>query len=124
MDGGKQIAVLDENGKKIGSFNIPTDNSIAKRYAENLSKYKNTFIPLRCINITADGRAANKSGKKILANAENKIYALFDEIIGYEGASKAFFSEVHPFAKVKGKFYCDQCLHLIKQCINSQIGGK
>lgn len=120
----QRIAVLNEKGKEIGSFNMPVDSSIGKRYEDSLDKYKHTFIPLQCIAITADGRAVNKSGRRILSTAENKIYALFDEIIGYKGAYKAFFSEVRPFAAVKGKFYCDQCLELVKQCINSQIGGK
>ena len=124
MEGTKRIAVRNSDGKEIGSFNIPVDNSIVKRYEDSLAKYKHTFIPLQCIAITADGRAVNKSGKRILSTAENKIYALFDEIIGSEGASKAFFSEVRPFAKVKGRFYCDQCLELVKHCINTKIGGK
>lgn len=124
MEGTKRIAVRNSDGKEIGSFNMSVDSSIVKRYEDNLDKYKHTFIPLQCIAITADGRAVNKSGKRILSAAENKIYALFDEIIGSEGASKAFFSEVRPFAKVKGRFYCDQCLELVKHCINTKIGGK
>lgn len=120
----QRISVFDKSGKEIGSINIPVDSNIVKRYEDNLVKYKNTLIPLMCVNITADGRAANKSGKRILSTAENKIYTLFDEIIGYEGASKAFFSEVRPFAKVKGRFYCEQCLELVKQCTNTKSGGK
>lgn len=120
----QRISVFDKSGKEIGSINIPVDSNIVKRYEDNLVKYKNTLIPLVCVNITADGRAVNKSGKHILSTAENKIYTLFDEIIGYEGASKAFFSEVRPFAKVKGRFYCEQCLELVKQCVNTKSGGK
>lgn len=124
MEDRKKIAVCNNDGKEIGSFNISVNSSIVKRYEDNFDKYKHTFIPLQCIAITADGRAVNKSGRRILSTAENKIYELFDEIIGYEGASKAFFSEVRPFANVKGKFYCEQCLELVKQCINTKIGGK
>ena len=120
----QRVSVLDKSGKEIGLINIPADSRIIKRYEDNLVKYKNILIPLMCVNITADGRAANKSGKRILSTAESKIYTLFDEIIGYEGASKAFFSEVRPFAKVKGRFYCEQCLELVKQCTNTKSGGK
>lgn len=124
MGSDKRVSVLDKSGKEIGLIDIPVDSHIVKRYEDNLIKYKNVLIPLMCVNITADGRAVNKSGKRILSTAENKIYTLFDEIIGYEGAYKAFFSEVRPFASVKGRFYCEQCLELVKQCINTKIGGK
>ena len=124
MEDTKKIAVRNNDGKEIGTFNISVDSNIAKRYEESLKKLKKISAPLWYISITADGRAVNKSGKRILSTAENKIYALFDEIIGYGGAYKAFFSEVRPFASVKGRFYCDQCLELVKQCINTKIGGK
>lgn len=124
MGGKSKIIIRNKSGDEIGVVYISTEATAYKRYVEGLEQYKNILIPLMCVNITADGRAANKSGKRILSTAENKIYTLFDEIIGYEGASKAFFSEVRPFAKVKGKFYCEQCLELVKQCTNTKSGGK
>ena len=120
MDSKKRIAIRNKAGEEIGVFYCPSDPEALKRYAESMERYKKSVMPLICINIAPDGTTTTKSGKRIIQNAENSIYKLFDFILGYDGASNAFFSAVRPFARVKGKFYCEHCLDVVKHSIDSQ----
>ena len=119
MEDKKRIAVRNNDGEEIGAFYCPTDAAALKRYVEGVGRYKKATALLVRININPDG-TTDKSGRFIIQNAEKKIYELFDYILGYEGASDAFFSAVRPFAAVKGRFYCEHCLDVVKNYIDTQ----
>lgn len=120
MEDKKKIPVRNKNGEKIGAVYCPTDAAALKRYVDGVERYKKAVAPLIRLNIHPDGTTPNKAGRRIIQNAENSIYKLFDYILGYEGASEAFFSAVRPFAKVKGEFYCKHCLDVVKNYIDTQ----
>ena len=119
MEDKKRIAVRNKDGEEIGAVYCPTDAAALKRYVEGVARFKKATALLVRININPDG-TTDKSGRFIIQNAEKKIYELFDYILGYEGASDAFFSAVRPFAKVKGRFYCEHCLDVVKNYIDTQ----
>ena len=120
MEDKKRIPVRNKDGEEIGAVYGPTDAAALKRYIEGVEKYRKSTAMLLCIDIAPDGTAHNRGGRRILQNAEKRIYELFDYILGYEGASDAFFSAVRPFAKVKGRFYCEHCLDVVKNYIDTQ----
>ena len=120
MEDKKRIAVRNNDGEEIGAFYCPTDAAALKRYVEGVGRYKRAVALLICIDIAPDGTTHNRGGRRILQNAEKRIFELFDYILGYEGASDAFFSAVRPFAKIKGKFYCEHCLDVVKNYIDTQ----
>ena len=120
MEDKKKIPVRNKDGEEIGAVYCPTDAAALKRFAESMEKYRKSTAMLLCIDIAPDGTAHNRGGRRILQNAEKRIYELFDYILGYEGASDAFFSAVRPFAKVKGRFYCEHCLDVVKNYIDTQ----
>lgn len=119
MEDKKRIAVRNKDGEEIGAVYCPTDAAALKRYVEGVARFKKATALLVRININPDG-TTDKSGRFIIQNAEKKIYELFDYILGYEGASDAFFSAVRPFARIKGKFYCEHCLDVVKNYIDTQ----
>ena len=114
------IPVRNKDGEEIGAVYCPTDAAALKRFAESMEKYRKSTAMLLCIDIAPDGTAHNRGGRRILQNAEKRIYELFDYIFGYEGASDAFFSAVRPFAAVRGRFHCEQCLDVVKNYIDAQ----
>ncbi len=119
MEDKKKITVCNKDGKEIGVVYCSSDASALKRYFEGAERLKKATVLLIRININPDG-TTDKSGRRILQNAEKRIFELFDYIFGYEGASEAFFSAVRPFARVKGKFYCEHCLDVVKNHIETQ----
>ena len=120
MEDKKKIPVRNKDGEEIGAFYCPTDTAALKRYVEGVGRYKKAVSLLVRIDIAPDGTAHNRGGRRILQNTEKRIFELFDYILGYEGASEAFFSAVRPFARVKGKFYCEHCLDVVKNYIDTQ----
>ncbi len=119
MEDKKKISVRNKDGEEIGVVYCPSDASALKRYFEGAERLKKATALLIRININPDG-TTDKNGRFIIQNAEKKIYELFDYILGYKDASKAFFSAVRPFARVKGKFYCEHCLDVVKHSIDTQ----
>lgn len=120
MEDKKKIPVRNKDGEEIGAVYCPTDAAALKRYYEGVNKCTKAVSSLDVIDIAPDGTARNRSGRRILQNAEKRIYELFNYIFGYEGASDAFFSAVRPFAAVKGRFYCEHCLDVVKNYIDTQ----
>lgn len=118
----KGVNILNARGDVMGTISIPDCKEFTKQYSKYAQGLKKATIPLQCITISPNGCTANKSGKKILARAEASVYTLFDDILGYKGAYKVFFDKVRPFARVGGKFYCDQCLTAIKNHIENKKG--
>ncbi len=135
MEGRKLIAIYSNGnsngteqscGTQVGAFYAPTNPIPEKAYTEAVTKLRYSFVALNRLNITPDGKIegkASKNVKAIFARAEQRIYAIFDELLGYEGAAKGFFNTLRPFAKVKGKFYCEQCFDIVRQYVDFK-GGK
>jgi hypothetical protein len=119
MEDKKRIAVRNKDGEEIGVVYCPTDAAALNRCVEGMARFKKATALLVRININPDG-TTDKSGMFIIQNAEKKIYELFDYILGYEGASKPLFAVVRPFARVKGKFYCEHCLDAVRKYIDTQ----
>lgn len=120
MEDKKRIAVRNKDGEEIGAVYCPTDAAALKRYVEGVEKFTKAIAPLRFIDVAPDGIASNRGGRRILQNAEKSICKFFDSVLGYEGASKAFFTATRPFARVKGKFYCEHCLDAVRKYIDTQ----
>ena len=121
MENVKEIIVRKKDGEKIGVVYCPTDPAALKRYVENVERFSKAIAPLKFIDINPDGSACKKRGRRIILNAEKSIRAFFDCILGYEGASEAFFSATRPFAICKDKsFYCEHCLDAVRKYIDTQ----
>ncbi|MDD6090529.1 MAG: hypothetical protein PUB77_07720 [Clostridiales bacterium] len=114
----KRIAIRDQSGKEIGAFYYSSGSRPTPlQLAQAQIRLKWALAPLMHIDITADGQATSKRGKKILRNAENGVCALIDSLLGYQGAAKAFFETTRPFARIGGRFFCEQCISIIEQTV-------
>ena len=114
----KRIAIRDQSGKEIGAFYYSSGSRPTPlQLAQTQIRLKWALAPLMHIDITADGQATSKRGKKILRNAENGVCALIDSLLGYQGAAKAFFETTRPFARIGGRFFCEQCISIIEQTV-------
>lgn len=114
----KRIAVRDQNGREIGAFYYSrASRPTSLQLAQAQMRLKWALTPLTHIDITADGQAVSKRGKKILRNAENGVCVLIDSLLGYQGAAKAFFKVTRPFARTGGRFFCEQCISIIEQAV-------
>lgn len=117
----KKITITNKSGENIGTVFFKNDVDMVARYNECADALNGALVPLVCLNITNDGNTKLKSGKRILRNAEKKVFSLFDTVLGYEGAYKAFFTVRRPFARAAGgQFYCLQCLQALKQIIEKE----
>lgn len=119
-----RVLVCDKHGEELGAFYYdPTALATYAQYERCRIKLKKSLAPLVHVGISPEGCATTKSGRRIIRNAEKNVYQLFDCVLGYRGASKAFFEKVRPFARVGDKFYCEQCVDALRQYIQKQ-GGK
>ena len=106
-DGYISVPVYNQLREEIGRFRFnPTDVNIVNRYKEVLGKFADVLTPLQNAGVDAEGVGTDPESVDRLNEAEDKMIELMDYILGGD-SREAFFSQVHMFAPVNGKFYIE-----------------
>ncbi|MBQ8111295.1 MAG: hypothetical protein IJ124_14155 [Clostridia bacterium] len=124
-DGSRRVPILNTEGEEIGAFRFhPTDIGIIERYNALAGRFDGITEPLDGVASGEDGGDVDVSGEPYIAalkEAERRLCAAVDELLGAEGAAAAFFGKMHPFSPVNGEFYCTQVLNVLGQFIGAQF---
>lgn len=122
-DGFIKEKIINTYGDVIGVFCFrPADFNIIDRYNKIASEFDKIVEPLENVNISADGSAeeADNAAFEALAEAKKRLFDACDYL--FDGnMSEAFFGKTHPFAPVKGHFYCEIVLNAVGQYISKHF---
>lgn len=105
--GMEAVEICNLQGAVIGTLYFhPADMGIIDRWNAMVKDFSKVTEPLE--NVGEDENGALTA----LAEAKNRLCAALDAV--FDGnVSEAFFSRVHPFALVNGRFYCENVMDAV-----------
>ena len=123
-DGSHRVPICNTRGEEIGTFTFhPTDIGIIQRYNSLADDFDSITAPLEAVESPEDGNIdiSNPNYVMALREAETRMCKAVDTLFGSDGASAAFFGNMHPFSPVDGEFYCTRVLNAVGAYIGAQF---
>lgn len=107
--GMEAVEICNLQGEVIGTLHFrPADMGIIDRWNDLVRDFSKVTEPLEQISESDDEDGAISA----LAEAKSRLCAALDAV--FDGnVSEAFFSKVHPFALVNGRFFCENVMDAV-----------
>ena len=114
----EEVEICNLQGKVIGTLRFnATDLGIIDRWNSMVGDFGQVVEPLENVPETDDG------AMEALAEAKRRLCTALDTV--FDGnVSEAFFGEVHPFAPVGGRLYCENVLDAVASYMGQRFSAE
>ena len=120
-DGTREYTIENNYGETIATIHLrPADTSLLDRYNDFKNGFDEIVAPLKEIEITSAGEAAEDEGLEKLREAEKRLIEGLEKVTDSKDLKNIFKTRA-PFSSIKGHFFCENVMQAIGDIINTAV---